>query len=61
MHDECLAEVAAVSAAGSDLRTLAVESADLSALDDLCRRLGIRGMENCGYPRALRRISTKRG
>ena len=61
VHDECLAEVAAVTAAGRDLRTLAVESADLPALDDLCRRLGIRGMENCGYPRALREMWTKRG
>ncbi len=51
----CLAELADVAVNRHELRTLAAESADLDALRELLRRLGIEGFENVSYPRAIKR------
>ncbi len=51
----CLAEIAEVAVDGHQLRTVAAESADLEALCDVRRQLGIEQFENLSYPRALKR------
>ena len=51
----CLAEFAEVTVNRHELATLAAESADLDALRELLRRLGIEGFENVSYPLAIKR------
>jgi hypothetical protein len=52
----CFAEVAEVTVDGHTMSTVAVESADVDALWDLCCRIGIEGGENVNYPRALKQV-----
>jgi hypothetical protein len=50
----CLADLAEIVADDRELRTLAIESADLDALIALRRRLGLEGLVNVNYPAALK-------
>lgn len=50
----CLAEMAQITVADQELRTLAIESTDLDALVEVRRRLGLDGMPNVNYPAALK-------
>jgi hypothetical protein len=52
--DECLGEVADVTMFGRAFMTVAVESADVTALDSMCRRLGLESHRNQSYPAAIR-------
>jgi hypothetical protein len=54
--DDCLGEVADVTMFGRSFTTVAVESADLRALDSLCPRLGLDAHRNQSYPAAIRAI-----
>lgn len=53
-YSGCLSELAEVAIQGRKLRTLAAESADLDALVEALRRLGIEKLENVSYPRAIK-------
>ena len=52
----CTAEVTDAAIARQELVTVAVESADLSALRDVCRILGLDAYDNVSYPRAIRGV-----
>lgn len=54
--DGCMAEIADVGVAGGRLRTAAVESADLDALQGARRRAGLDRYDNVSYPRLIRRM-----
>ena len=54
--DECAAEVTQVAADGKNVRTVAVESEDPSAVIAAVRGLGLGRFENVSYPRGLKRL-----
>lgn len=52
----CLGEASAVTIAGIETRTVAIESTDLEMLATLRDTLGLDQRENWSYPRAIRRL-----
>ncbi len=50
----CMAEIARVVIAGRELQTAAIESADLEAMSEAVRLLGLDGHPNVSYPRAIK-------
>ena len=50
----CIAEITRATIAGQEFQTVAVESADLDALSEVRRALGLEGHDNISYPRAIR-------
>jgi len=54
--DDCAAEMTEVAANGKNVRTVAVESEDPSAVIAAVRGLGLGRFENVSYPRGLKRL-----
>ncbi len=50
----CIGEVSDVTIEGRSVQTVAIEAADLGAVVELRRRLGLAGASNVSYPRAIR-------
>lgn len=53
---DCITEFAEILIDGIPVQTLAVESTEISNIFEVMRDLGIQGMKNTNYPRAIRRI-----
>lgn len=54
--DGCLAEIADVTVAGTEMQTAALESTEIPPLQRACRALGVADFTNTSYPTAIKQI-----
>ncbi len=57
---DCTAEFTSVTIDGIETSTVAVESANLDALREVCGVLGLEGRKNVSYPQAIRAVVSDR-